>query len=365
MDDISILTFWGVPNYGTFLQAYALQKYLQAEYPQKRVVQIAYLNKKHYNKYFRWIDTDYKCFLINPKFYLGVVRSFGKKKKLREIRQFAEYYDIIPHTETMTSRVLAHHEFGNVVIGSDIVWDFSVKFFGNDRFLFGNGLRAKNKIAYAASFGMVQRHTEIPQYVTDGLRGLNKVSVRDQNSANIVQDVCGYHADIVIDPTFLWDFCRDPRIKDPAMKNYVVVYGSFFSEEQAKAVKDYAAQRNLIIVCLNSLDDHHEWCDIQINQDKLDPFEWLGYFKCAEVVMTCTYHGLMFGLIFKKKVFFNMTDFIYAKASSFIEALGISDLLLQDDPYVALNTQWDYAEIDKKIEGFVRGSKNFLADAIQ
>ena len=49
--DIGILTFWNVPNYGTFAQAYALQKAIAAIDEQRDVRQIAYLNKKHYNSY--------------------------------------------------------------------------------------------------------------------------------------------------------------------------------------------------------------------------------------------------------------------------------------------------------------------------
>ena len=48
MNDINILTFWGVPNYGTFAQAYALQASIQKAYPEYDVKQINYLCQKHY-----------------------------------------------------------------------------------------------------------------------------------------------------------------------------------------------------------------------------------------------------------------------------------------------------------------------------
>ena len=45
--DIGILTFWKVPNYGTYAQAYALQKVLEYINPTRDVKQIAHLDKKH------------------------------------------------------------------------------------------------------------------------------------------------------------------------------------------------------------------------------------------------------------------------------------------------------------------------------
>ena len=52
MNDINILTFWGVPNYGTFAQAYALQASIQKAYPEYDVKQINYLCQKHYKQYY-------------------------------------------------------------------------------------------------------------------------------------------------------------------------------------------------------------------------------------------------------------------------------------------------------------------------
>ena len=45
--DIGILTFWKVPNYGTYAQAYTLQKVLEYINPTRDVKQIAHLDKKH------------------------------------------------------------------------------------------------------------------------------------------------------------------------------------------------------------------------------------------------------------------------------------------------------------------------------
>ena len=51
--DMGILTFWDVPNYGTFAQAYALQRVLDKRCAGRDIKQIAYLDEKHYNSYYK------------------------------------------------------------------------------------------------------------------------------------------------------------------------------------------------------------------------------------------------------------------------------------------------------------------------
>ena len=88
-----------------------------------------------------------------------------------------------------------------------------------------------------------------------------------------------------------------------------------------------------------------------ISQDSLNPFEWAGYFKNASIIMTCTYHGLMFGLIFKKKIIFHPTEFIMNKASSLINDLGLMDVLVNYTSFDSkINWNWDYAYLSKLLE---------------
>ena len=52
MKRLGILTFWNVPNYGAFMQAYALQKVLENRYTDYDVKQIPYINQRHYDEYY-------------------------------------------------------------------------------------------------------------------------------------------------------------------------------------------------------------------------------------------------------------------------------------------------------------------------
>lgn len=80
MKKIGIYTFWNVPNYGCFLQAYALQKQIQLLNNNIEVKQIGYLNKKHYDNYYSIIDFSVKYWFINPYFYKKLKNMMNMKK---------------------------------------------------------------------------------------------------------------------------------------------------------------------------------------------------------------------------------------------------------------------------------------------
>ena len=186
MKEIGILTFWNVPNYGTFLQAYALQKaitYLNNTYDVK---QIAYLEPVHFRQYYAINNTHFHYGFLNPRTYLNIARRLFSNK-ISELKPFLNYYkEFIPCTNLLTKKDLQSKHFDSVVLGSDIIWDYTISFFNHDEFLFGNNLNSKNVFSYAASFGTVKSETSCPEYVKDSLKNLSAISVRDENSKNLV-----------------------------------------------------------------------------------------------------------------------------------------------------------------------------------
>lgn len=366
MSRIGILTFWNVPNYGTFLQAYALRNVVQELYPNDTVEQIAYLDKVHYEGYYGLFNFHYKLWPINPKFYMYCLRRLKNYKSIKDLKSFLEYYNTIPHTRTLTKAMMEKESFDTVILGSDIIWDYTFDLFNRDTFLFGNDLNAKNIISYAASFGTVKPEGDYPQYVRNGIKKMDAISVRETTSAEIVRQITDEVPQIVADPTFLWDFSIDQNVVTPDIKEkYIVVYGSYFTDELIDGVCKYAKDNNLKIVCLNSLDDSYDWCDINIQQNELSPYEWLGYFAKSEIVMTCTFHGLMFGLIFNKKIAFSPTQFILDKATSFIKSLELEEVLIKKNSFTEKVTwEWDYEQINERISSLREESISYLREFV-
>lgn len=354
--DIGILTFWNVPNYGTFAQAYALQKTLEMIAPGKKVVQISHLDDLHYSfyydkkKYFRkyrpWKKAFWKSFLVK--------NNSGREKL------FLNAYDLIPHTETITQTNSNDYEFEKVILGSDIVWDYSIEAFNNDHMLFGGGIKGEIN-SYAASFGTVKENDIIPTYVRESIKAMNHISVRDENSAKIVEKLVGYRPEIDLDPVWLWDFRSDSNIVVPKQEDYLLVYGQDFTEKFIENIRKYANKNSLKIVALDCNNDSYSWCDYLVKQEELTPFEWIGYFMGANAIATSTFHGLTFGLLFNKKIAFCKTEFIMAKIEVLLEELGILELYKNvDDVEGMLDYNWNYVTINQIISEKKNRSLDYL-----
>lgn len=362
--DMGILTFWDVPNYGTFAQAYALQRVLDKRCAGRDVKQIAYLDEKHYSSYYK---KEIGHNFLKSAFYKNLADVINPNSNYNHRKQtFPGYYLSIPHTERMSSADFASTTFNTVVLGSDIVWDYSFEIFNHDPKLFGVGIQADKKVAYAATFGTIKRGSEYPQYVVDGVRSLDLITVRDKNSADIVEDITGTCPEVVLDPTWLWDFTTDENIVKPQYEDYLIVYGQDFSDEFIQQICSYAKDNSLQIICLDCNDDQYDWCDVLIHQSDLTPFEWIGLFRYSSAIATSTFHGLTFSLIFNKKMAFCASDFILAKADNFLKRLGLYELLSDNtrDARDMLNYEWDYTFINSYINAEREKSLGLISSVI-
>lgn len=347
------------------MQAYALQKVISELRPDDRVLQIAYLNKTHYDVYYSLFYAPHRMFLINPRFYLYFFRRLGSWRKMKQLRIFFDYFAMIPHTKTLDNKTIREEKFDVVVLGSDIIWDYTQTSFGNDEYVFGNHLRTEKVISYAPSFGTVKVNNTPPSYVVNGLNNMCAISVRDENSAQLVKQYTGKDALVVLDPTLLMD-ANDDKFVKPDMDDYIVVYGSSFTPELIRGAREYADKHNLKLVCLDSLDDTFDWCDVNVSQDGLTPFAWCGYFKHAKAIFTCTYHGLLFGLIFQKRIIFSPTQFILDKASSLIDYLNLREVLVDMKGFAEkADWEWDYALIQPKFDVLKVKSLAFLKESLK
>ncbi len=361
--DIGIQTFWNVPNYGTFAQAYALQKVLQELNPYKNIKQIAHLDQHHFNFYFNpkayfhsypiWKRTFWKSFFIKS--------SAVEKKE----RVFLNAYATIPHTDIIDASNIVNYRFDKVFLGSDIIWDYSVNVFNNDPLLFGKGFNASEINAYAASFGTVSVDAVFPAYVVSAIKNMKFISVRDDKSAELVKRVTGIKPQVVLDPTWLWDFEKDCKIVKPDEIDYILVYGQDFTTKFINNLIKYAKDYKKKIIALDCNNDHYEWCDKMISQVELSPFQWIGYFKYATQVATSTFHGITLSLIFNKNFAFCKTDFVMAKVDKFLQELNLFELFDKDqnDVYGMLNHDFHYSFINDIIKHKREESINFLRKA--
>lgn len=360
MKKIGILTFWGVPNYGAFAQAYALNRIIQSLESNAEVVHMAYLDPAHKKLYFqkRKPKMERKKDLINPFFYWSYIKYIIDKNIYYP--NFEKDWNKIPHTLIETKERLETEKWDVIITGSDAIWEYSIKEFGDDIHLIGNQLNCIRLYSYAASFGEMEINDNFPHFVIEGLQNYQKISVRDNMSYDIIKKLTGIEAEILLDPTLLYNFREDDNIPQPEYDEYILVYGNNFPPFIINEVKEYALKNHLLIIGAGIAP---EWCDYRLID--LGPLQWIGMFSKAEFVVTCTFHGLMFSINYNKKVLFNQIIYTKNRSEWLLEQLGLRELYAKEvSLQKVLGFKWDYKKINQKLETLKKKSFLYLREAL-
>lgn len=251
-------------------------------------------------------------------------------------------------------------KYDAIIVGSDEVWNVQEPSFEHiDEFL-GYNLNAKKVIAYAP--GANKTNAKIFEEYYEGKRNLESftnLSARDTNALDIIQKVAKIEAPIVLDPTVLID-SYEPYMEKCGERDYILVYGWSFREEEKGAILEFAKKKNLP---LYSVGYQLEWCDKFIGSNV---FKFLGYMENANYVVTSeTFHGTIFSIIFNKQ-FVTMTHGRF-KSKELVERVGIKDRDCQKASEILdkLEEKIDYKKINDWIKAEKEKSIKYLVNAIE
>ncbi len=321
---IGILTYHRAHNYGALLQAVALRYYLQEQ--GHEVYYIDYWPDYHRDAYKVFNGYRFRHGSLRKKISVlcdTVINYWGKKKRIASFSSFIKKY-IDPFSCPYESQI----QYDIVIYGSDQIWrkQNNMEGFSFNPVYFGrNSIDANKHIAYAASMGNICLEQTDKEFLIKELSSLSKISVREQDLYDVLCSL-GLKSDLVLDPTFLldsskWDEIIHPQrlIEDP----YVLLYQLQNSIERVHA-KKFADERGLKLVVLASKYDYKHSDDIS----NASPEDFISLIKYAEVVLTSSYHGLVFSINYNKQVYcaFKTNS---NRASTILKSLGISDRMLK------------------------------------
>ena len=341
---VGILTYHDGFNFGAYLQVYALQRFLQENGFQCKVI-----NYKKIGFTFR----EYK-------YALSIRRPYLLLRTVVKIAKFKVAHRRLNLTDRMFSnKELVSLCFDGIIIGSDEVWNFGSKLIGYDPVYFSAGLKSERIISYAASFGNIQNHENISEEIRENLRQINYVSVRDINSSNIMNEIINAPVTIVLDPTFLFDL--KPEAIKPNEENYILIYGNF-TKKMIKRIKEYALYVRKKTI---SVGYYLPWCDSSVIA--INPFQWLGYFVNCDCIITTMYHGMIFAVLNHKEFCMVRTPYRVNKVGDLLEDLGLSKRWVEEDESIRdrFAETINYNKVDMKIEIKRHQSKDFLLRALK
>ena len=342
---IGLLTFPTVTNHGGYLQAFATYNLLKDKGYEVNVIN--YRNRRH-------LLNEYKALFIKK----NVMYSYINIKRFFKFR-FAQKRFLMDNLNTEIKKINTD-KFDIIIVGADIVWNYDTPFVGKDPIYFGRGLENKFLISYAASMGNSDKDKPIPEYVTNGVKNFSCISVRDQNSIDIL-DVINQKGTITLDPCLIYDYSKF-EIKPNTSQKYILVYAFEYTDNDILEIKTFAKDKSLKIISIG-FNTKHNWCDENIMV--LDPLEFLGYYSGASYIFTSTFHGTLFAIKYKKNFAVRMNFTIERKVNTILEELKLTNQVIGNSLKVCWENNIDYSYVDNKMTEKIKHSLKFLFDSIE
>lgn len=346
MKKIGIITHYDVHNHGALLQLTALIRVLG----EKGISAKALRFDKNYDFMGHQMKAKYDVSIKSIGIYLKYLSEKGigctryNYHKRKTLNRYKSEQGIIGDYYSESKSLDA------VIVGSDEVFALHT---GPTPVFFGHCLPTDNVFSYAGSFGpttyddVCLRHSEA--FVRSGLEAMKYITVRDANSASVVKSLTGKEPPVVVDPVLLYGYVKEIQsLPVPSYKNYLLVYAydnRMNSEEEIKAIRDYARSRGLKIL---SPGFYHDWCDYNID---VDPINLLAYFKHATEVITDTFHGSVMSLITGAKFAVKTRESNHFKLRNLLNEYGVENRIFQnwDSLSSTMASAIDYVSVNKEI----------------
>ena len=334
MKKVGIITMHKVVNYGSALQAYALQRVIEKLGYDCEIIDYIYPNAYHLSQYAK--IPFWKSWIL---FVIQLLYGFPQKKRIKLFEAFYSRFLKLSPTCYKSREQLQNNppHYDIYVTGSDQVWNpKSIMEDTNFMLSFVSGREAK-KISYAASFAtdvIPDKYREIYRKCLDEY---SAISVREWNGVNIIQSLVGKNAELVLDPTLLlksndYDVIAQESIihmDEPYLLAYLLGYKFNPHPYVDYMVKYLHRKTGYKVVLLNVADTRMWFTPDSVRLRKVGPSEFVYLFKHASLVVTTSFHGTAFSVIYNKPFYAlvqsNSQD---DRISSLLKLLGLEERLV-------------------------------------
>lgn len=363
------ITWTSFYNYGTCLQAFALQHYVESLGYDNYIIDdssiiaavpAANMNHKTDNKLKRRWMKALQYVHANYRIYYRCQRLL-----CRGVDEFKTKYLKI---DKETASVLRDgKDYDIYICGSDQIW--VPMGFNNPKWsFFYAAFTKKKKISYAPSIGGYQIPQKWKEKVAGLINSFSAISVREEAGQKALQDLTSQPVELVADPTLLlsrqkWESFLPAKKKN---EDYVLGYILTPNDNHYRIARDYAHQHKMkFYLFMLNLQDYGQ-ADKYISGG---PFDFLEYIRNANVVFTDSFHGTIFSTIFEipfytfKRFADDSKNNQNSRIDTLLKNMGAENRLIDEKRQFPLDSRKpDYSEIKRQLEPLIVDSKKFLKE---
>lgn len=348
------ITYDHTVNYGSCLQAYALQEAVNSiELSDKEKCSYSLIPIRSFKEWPAPLSLTRGLLLPIIAFHRTQF-SFFEKKHMR----FAP-------AKCLNDLPKLNADSDAFICGSDVIWNPDLNY-SLDAFYLDFAYRYK--FSYAASFGKSEVGEQVLEQVRKHISTFDAVSVREEAGLKILRKCTDKTVKIVCDPVILIDKDKWESLISGKSKHesYIFVYITHISDNVKYCLDQMKSKTGLKI-------KYAAYGPKQaIQQGMLQvqtPEQWLQLLHNAEYVVTNSFHATAFSVLFHKK-FFTVVNGDKAKGinvrmNDFLNSIGLEDRIISVIPDQLDLSEIDYTLADKRIEEMRKESLDFLQENLE
>lgn len=363
-------------NYGGILQAYALQQVLKNIGFDSDIIRFD--NEKSINPIYPTLVSrlaQYSIFEIVDKVWEIIRAKFDVRIKAKLKKRISLYEQFVNkctntsdiYNDTNINDIASQYDI--LISGSDQVWNPN-----STNNLFLQNFDTKNRrVSYAASISRNQLSQSEKKVLIPALARFDYISVREKTAKELLRrELPDKDIEIVCDPTLMlspsqWDTIASKRIID---KPYILIY-AFSKCKYIDDIVMYCKKNNLECYYIpyakhapNSFDETYPITPLF----DIGPSEFVSLIKNSEGVVTDSFHGTVFSIIYGKNFFVYERDGKKGKTSKnsriydLLSTFNIENALIKKD--IDWSCKIDYSKVKPILTDLQNASLNWLKSAV-
>lgn len=361
------LTFHSAVNYGAVLQALALQRVLINIGVDNKIVNYTDFCMIDYN------PDNFKNLSFKRKIK-KIIKNIFFYKKLK--KKYIIFQDFIKKNLIMTDIVNSIDEINNIIddsdvllTGSDQVWSSKIDGGLSDIYTLNVGNKSNRRISYAASIGdSIIEEQDKNNYVKK-LEVLDCISVREKTAQRELNKILkNKQIDVNVDPTLLlskqeWNDLIGKYENEN--EKYILAYTMDNNQKYFDIVNNLSDQTGYKVVYFDLRNKGFK--NVYKNVFLSNPFEFINYIKNAEYVVTNSFHGLVFSLIFKKNFWIIPHKTRGSRMTDLLKELKLENRIVttvEDFVEKDYSETINYMNVNKKINDMRNTSLSWLKKSV-
>lgn len=359
---IGILTFHCAHNYGAVLQCYAMQEFLRSKGHDVEII----------NYRPDYLLRPYRLFCKRLNYYglvsylKGVIKELlifpSRCRRRRGFQSFINNRLCLSRPVKDISGIPSNYDV--YIVGSDQVWNtFITQGFDGAYFCdFPFPKESKRYLTYAPSMEAKSLDSDSVSYYRTKLTNFDAISVREESMISLLSPLVNTPIQQVLDPTLMvpvsiWNnLLSVPTVSE----KYVLVYQVYYDKNTMRIANHIAAQLSAKVVAIITDMSY----DNRMQHQEDTPEEFVNMFRNATCVVTTSFHGTAFSVIFNRPFYtLRLNKGWDTRSTSLLNQLDLPDRMI-DATSTPEFTEIDYSKVNSLLDKLRQESQDYLINAL-